>query len=358
MVDLLERKRKSGVKVPGVEQTSSIIDASGRIVINQSRVRAWRDCYRKHHYRYELKLQRKRIKRPLVFGKAVHELIEAYANGDDPMETLGELAKKNRKMFAKELETFGDIVSDLRYIMTAYFDYWEKHEDRLRYIRMNKKASEHTFEIEIAPGLLWKGTIDAFGKSKHLKWLVEHKTFKKEWSEDERWRNLQGSTYRRAAKLMGWPTPDGILWDYVHSKPPTRPKFTTTGKISERGIVTLPAVIDDFIAEHKLKRKDMAAMIEAAEACVPRYFMRIYTPANEEVEEKIFEDFLETAFEIGEDHDRKKARNIGKHCGWCDYEPLCRTELTGGDVDFVMKREYELEKDEHKSRSELEASDE
>jgi len=314
-----------------------------------------------HYYRYELQQVRKKIKRPLIFGKAVHEVIEAYANGDDPMEALEELIKKNRKMFAKEIELYGDIPNDLRYIMGAYFEYWENHPDQLRYIRFQKRASEHTFEIEIAPGLLWKGTIDAFGKCKSLKWMVEHKTFKKEWSEDERWRNLQGATYRRAAKLMGWPVVDGILWDYVHSKAPTRPKLTSkTGQISVRDIVTLPAVVEDFLKQNPKLRNDPTAekLMHTAEECVSRYFLRVYTPANEEVEEKIYQDFLETAYEIAEDHDRKKARNIGKHCGWCDYENLCRTELTGGDVDFVMKREYELEKDEHKSRSQREVADE
>lgn len=347
MVELLSRKKEK-----------ETIDPNGRIVINQSRVKAWRQCHRMHWYKYEEKLGRKRVKRPLMFGKLVHNMIEVNANGDDPMAYLEEEAKKQRKMFARELEIYGDIVADLRFIMGAYFEYWENHPDRLRYTRFNKKASEHTFEIELIPGLLWKGTIDAFGRCKSLRWLVEHKTFKKEWSEDDRWRNLQSATYRRAAKMMGWPHTDGMMWDYVHSKPPTRPKLLKSGDLSTRDIVTLPEVVIDFAEKNpKVNPITVEKLMAAAEANLNRYFMRIYTPANEDVEEKIFEDFLETAYEIADDHDRKKARNIGKHCGWCDFETLCRTELTGGDVDFIRKREYEIEKDEHKSRSEVERSE-
>lgn len=358
MVDLLARARarKKVVDIGGHAPNPRAVKGnnSSRIVINQSRVKAWRECHRRHYYRYEEQIVRLKTKRPLVFGKAAHDIIEAYANGDDPMERLEEIASKNRKMFKKEIEEYGDIVADLGYIMRGYFDYWDGHPDQMRYIRFNKKASEHTFEIELRPGLVWKGTVDAYAKAKGLKWLAEHKTFKREWSEDERWRNLQSATYRRATKLMGWPETDGMLWDYIHSKAPTRPQLTAkTGKISTRAIVTLPEVADAFLKENNIKRKspDALALIESAEASLPRYYKRVFTPANDEVEDKIFEDFMETALEIAEDHDRKKSRNIGKHCGWCDYENICRTELTGGDIDWVMKREYGPETNEHKSKS-------
>ena len=365
MVELLARKRKRD-PVQEISDAAlgiglghnSKIDPDGRIVINQSRVKAWRECHQRHYYRYVLKQVRKKMKRPLVFGKAVHEIIEAHANGMDPMVKIEEIASKNRKMFAREIEVFGDIVGDLRYIMTEYFDYWHSHENKLKYTAINGKNSELTFEIEIESGLLWKGTIDAAGKYRvKLNALVEHKTMKKEWSEDERWRNMQSATYRRAMKMMGWPVPDGILWDYILSKPPTRPKLTSTGKLSTREIVTLPSVVDDFRREKGYKKAELAELYAAAEKNLDRYFTRVFTPANDAVEERIFADFMETAYEIAEFGDRKQAKNIGKHCGWCDYEPLCRTELTGGDVDYMLKREYQLETDEHKSRSEIRVED-
>jgi hypothetical protein len=328
----------------------TLIDTSkrkqtSRVAVNQSRVKAWRQCHRQHWYKFEEMLVRKRKKRPFMFGGIVHEMLEAYANGQDPWKVYNDQVASQRKLFQSEIELYGNIAEDLKYIMEEYFRFWKQHkEKRLNYIAIGNQKAEHVFEIELERGLIWKGKADSFAKTPNqLIWLVEHKTFNKEWSEDERWRNLQSLTYRRAAKLMGWPVPDGTLWDYIHSKAPTRPKLLKAGSVSTAAIVTLPAVVEDFRVANKLTRSAVADIMEKAEECRHKYFQRVFTPANEAIEEKVFQDFVETVYEIAEDHDRKKARNIGKHCGWCDYEAICRTDLTDGDIDFVKEREYVID---------------
>lgn len=335
MVDLLAR-RKSGLPSKRHNQPQ-------RIAVNQSRVKSWRLCHRQHWYKFEEQIQKKVKSRPLMFGSIVHEMLEAHANGDDPWDKLEEIAKTQRKMFRKEVELYGNIVEDITWIMSEYFKFWPtKGSTSLRPIRVGKQKAEHVFEIELERGLIWKGKVDMFAKWKeNLKALVEHKTMKKEWPEDERWRNLQSLTYRRASKLMGWPIPDGTLWDYILSKPPTKPQLTTKGILSKREIITLPITVRQFMKTNDLKPKDVAGLMQKAEENLGRYFQRIFTPANDDIEQRVFDDFIETVYEIAEDHDRKKARNIGKHCSWCDFELLCRTSLTGGDEDWVKSREYE-----------------
>src|SRR5215207_6813363 len=162
--------------------------ATDTIVVNQSRLKSWRMCKRQHHYKYEERLVRKKIKRPFMFGSIVHKMLDAHANGKNAFRVMTQIERENRKLFAAEKEIYGDIIRDVEYIMTEYFNFWENHEKKqdLEYIRIKGKRAEHLFEIELEKGLVWKGTIDAYAETNGLKWLVEHKTFGKEWSEDDR----------------------------------------------------------------------------------------------------------------------------------------------------------------------------
>lgn len=313
-----------------------------RIAINQSRVKAWRTCYRMHHYKYEEKLKKKKIKRPFMFGGIVHNMLEAYANADDPWDVLAEAEANNRKLFRAEKELYGDIVSDIKIIMTEYFAYWpERGKNALQYARIQGSAAEHIFEIELMDGVVWKGKIDALAKYNDIKALVEHKSFSKEWSEDDRWRNVQSCTYNRAARMMGWYDPEATVWDMIHSKPPTVPQLLKSGKLSTRKIVTLPSALDQAFKEYKLSPKKYPILVDMAHKGREHYFQRILTPISEETEEAVFSDFVETAHEIVDFHDKRKTRNIGRHCGWCDFEPLCRASLQGLDYDYVKEKEYE-----------------
>src|SRR4051812_41513611 len=93
-------------------------DKPNRLAINQSRVKSWRTCKRQHHYKYEERLVRKKIKRPFLFGNIVHSMLEAHANSRDPFRVLTKIERENRKLFAAEKELYGDIVQDVEYIMT------------------------------------------------------------------------------------------------------------------------------------------------------------------------------------------------------------------------------------------------
>lgn len=321
-------------------------DTTERIVVNQSRVKSWRTCKRQHWYKYEEKLKRRRIKRPYMFGNIVHAMLEAYANGDDPFRVLTKVERELRRFFQAEKELYGDILQDVEYIMSEYFDYWEEHKHRLDYIELKGKYAEHVFEIEMQPGVFWKGKIDAFAESKGMNWLVEHKTFNREWDEDERWRNVQSVSYIVAEERAGWNINcEGTVWDYIMSKPPTRPKLKKDGTLSVRSIVTLPVVIEDFMKEHKLTNKKLW---QDAHECRPKYFKRVFTPMLTFTRDSILSDFLESFDEIAQEHDKHKTRNIGRWCSWCEFEPLCRAAMTEGpDAEqYIKEKEYAVEEED------------
>lgn len=314
------------------------------IKISQSRAKTYRRCKQAFHYKYIEDLTKKAVRRPFQFGKIVHRMIEAYAEGDEPEKILEEIGIENQKLFAQEKEMYGNLIDDIRLIMDEYFNYWD--ETSLRYIPIKdqqgvRRLSEHPFEIEIETGIIFTGIIDGLSKTPEngLKWLTEHKTFKSLPNDDQRWRNLQAAVYLRAVDILGWVELDGICWDYIKSTPPKEPQLLKSGKLSTKQISTLPAIVKKTVAKHNLDIADYQNLVQMAEASIPDYFQRIFTPMGKDIIDVVFNDFVATAREIA-DYDNKPVRNIDLHCSYCDYEPLCRGVFTNSDIDFIKEREY------------------
>lgn len=312
-----------------------------KLKVSQSKVTTWQKCHRAYFHKYVEKIRPKRVRRPLKFGSIVHEMMEAYGQKKDPMKVLDEINLKDQKLFTAEREMYGEIIRDIRTIMSEYFDFW--HPRDLKLVGVDGKYTEHHFEVEVAKDIIAEGYIDGLGITPNkLRWLVEHKTFDKLPSDDHRWRNLQSTLYIRIIEMLGlMKRVDGVCWNYIRSKPPTVPQLLKNGQLSVKAIVTLPSVVERTLKEHGLRSADHRKLIERAENSRKEYFFRIFTPVNHQVVDKMFDGFIDSAREIADNHGIKRDQNMGRHCDWCDYEPLCRAELTGGDVDFLKEKEYE-----------------
>lgn len=310
--------------------------------VSQSKAKCWRKCRQAYWYRYVEKLRRKLVGRPLKFGRIVHDMLEVMANGGDPFKFLKKLAISEDQMFRSQREEWGNLVDDVRIIMSEYIEHWENSD--LKPIKLKGKSAEFTFEVEIAKGIIATGKLDKIAKSKGLRWLVEHKTFGQMPNDDHRWRNIQPALYLEINDRLGLPPLDGILWDYIRSKPPTVPQRLNSGKMSARGLDSLPLRIVETFKEKgiNIKEPKFKGLLKSAEANRSRYFSRVYNSVKPKVVKILFSDFVNTAQEMKELHGKLEARvrNIDRHCDWCEFEPLCRAHLMGMDVDFIKKREY------------------
>lgn len=309
--------------------------------VSQSKIKKWRTCRQAYHLRYVEKLKSKRVARPLTFGSAVHAIAEAKAKGIDPLIRIDEMKEQDfGRIFPEEKEMYLDILEDATLVMEDYFLYWKKAP--IRYITYKGVKAEHKFDYEIESGLILTGKIDGIAKTKNGKvWMVEHKSGKNELSRDDMWKNIQAAAYYKAMEELGYPRVDGVLWDYIRSKTPTRPAFTQAGNLSKARIVTLPSLIKKMRKAGEIKDKsDYHTLLEMAMRQRESYFNRVYTPKKAKVNKVLWDDLVETAREIQEFHGKKQAMSIDRHCSWCEYEPICRARITGSDVDFVKERNF------------------
>lgn len=312
--------------------------------VSQSKVKTWRRCKQEFHFKYNEGLRRKRKKRAFTFGSTIHAMLEGHAIGEDPFDVLKDIEKKNGKMFAAEIDEYGDIIGDSEVIMREYFDYWG--DDEINHLRINGRYAEHQFEVEIAKGIVATGRIDFIAKHKKLRVLGEHKTFSRMMNDDDRWRNVQSPVYMRVIEMMGWKPVEGTLWDNVRSKAPPIPEVLKSGKLSKSKIDTLPSQYMKAIIENKLDPDDYEDVMETLRANRSQWFVRNFTPYNKTTVDEVFRDFVTSAQEIERHGQDRPVANIGLNCGMCDFEPLCRARFQDMDVDFIKEREYTNEREE------------
>lgn len=310
-----------------------------RFEVSQSKVNCWRKCRQEYFYKYIEKLRRRSVGRPLSFGRIVHEMQEQEVMGNDPFEHLAMIEKKAGKMFRDDEDEYGDIIADIAYIMQDYYDYYEK--EPLKIVPIKGRPAEHPFEVEVVKGIWATGKIDAFVQSKNgLRWILERKNHKDIPDEDARWRNLQSAVYTRLVEMAKVLQVEGLCWDYIRTKRPTRPQILKSGKLSQRALDTLPSVVIDVCKQHKIPTKEVAHLLSSARRNMSSYFKRIYTPTKKALVNIVFSDFVETAKEIKALEGKTQVMTIGRHCSWCSYEPLCRARLRNLDIDFIKKKEY------------------
>lgn len=302
---------------------------------SQSKIKLWRKCKYAAYLRYVLGL-RKRVKaRALQFGSLAHTMLEANIEGKNPFKALTK-ATTEQKLFSSEREELEETAHDARLIMREYFEYYEN--DPIEYINVKKKKAEHEIFVEIAPGIELQVKLDAIGETeKHGKVLVEHKTFKQLPSDDHRWRDIQSNIYKRVDEELKLGLV-GTLWDYIRSKPPTMPLLLKNGTISAKRLDTLPSALKEFQA--KSKNEVPKRLMDAAEANRSKWFIRKVTPFRKATLKLILEDFIESARDMAQNLGTQRSKSIDRHCDWCEFEPICRAELTGGDTKFIIKKEY------------------
>jgi len=314
-----------------------------------SMVKSFRRCQKQFELKYIIGLQRKRPAAPLIRGTILHEMLHARAT--PKLKAGAVLAKYEAKfgeLFREERDEYGeDFLGDLKRVYDGYLREYGDDSD-IKY-----EASEEKVEIDIGQiivankkhSLIYQGHLDKrlITLEDERRWLMDHKTHKNIPDEQQRLNDYQILMYLWAWNL-GNPKKkaDGIIWDYLRTKPPTIPEPLVRGGLSQaKNCDTDVFTYLKEINRLKLDQKDYReylAMLEKRQR--GRFYQRIKLPSPSKGMTKIVvDDFIETSTQMH--RTRHFCHNLTRDCSWCEFYRRCNAEVRGLDYKFIEKTEYE-----------------
>lgn len=309
--------------------------------ISHSKIRSWRTCKRQAHYRYVERLEPRKKPKPLMLGSILHSAMEERIEGGNPLEAIAVYEKEYGRLFREEQELYGDIIGESKSIIARYSDVYKK--DPLKYLKIKGRRSEHPFEIKLAPDIILIGKLDSIVQTPKdgRVWAMEHKSKKTIPDEDERFFDIQTAMYTEFPAEFGIKKFDGVLWDYLRKKIPTVPELLKKGGLSQaKSIDTIPQVYMQAILDNNLDPAEYAEILRELEGREKNFFKRYYMPRNKVLGKRLVEEAVITGRDMAKNLGTDNTRTIDRHCNWCSFKLLCRTELLGLDADFVRKHEY------------------
>lgn len=328
--------------------------------VSHSKIKLARRCLKAYEYRYLRKLQKRIKSRPLIVGSLVHECLEMWFRDGHYTPAISAWKEKEFKaMFVEEQALHGDVIPLVKTLMRGYIKNWHDSGLEMEWV-------EKEFRVRIGdsgdpndhlpdPGIWLVGKID--GKAREIKrpkitWLVEHKTCKKMPGEEVRIFDTQVLLYNAALHLIGEEQTNGVIWDYLRTKLPTKPALLTRGDALSvnKNIDTTREVYEREIRKHGFNVAGYQDILADLENKRDQFYRQIRLPMNTTMGQAILDEvvvtanlliYLESIYRKYPDTNQHLfTRNLTRDCSWCDYSTLCHSELRGEDTDYLLKHDY------------------
>ena len=320
------------------------VEEDGLTVLSVSRLKKWRHCQQAHDWKYVEKLQPLRKSLPLTRGSWLHSLLEARDSGQDWQAVLKEL-KTNEydPLFAEEKVELGNLPMECYRIMRNYNHHYKDEPFKI----VLKTEFEFKVRIPKTPFVL-HGIIDKLARDDNGKlWCIEHKTVKRQPSEDFRQTDIQTALYlwamRKLAPILGYYETEvgGVVFDYLLTKPPTIPQLLKSGQMSKRAIW---CDVYTYIAElkkHDLDPADYTDMWPKLRA--NRFFIRQALTRSDFAIKNILNDAIRTGYQIRALSGKTAVMSLGWACERpkCEFRDLCWVKVENGDLSAIINAMYE-----------------
>lgn len=326
-----------------------------KISIHQSDKQLFKRCRRKWDLSSPLRqrLEPKRVVDKLFVGIGVHKALEElYKHGKNPVEAFSswadkEIAKVRKEigqLFVEQEEMLGQAI-ELGKGMLANYEIWCRKADPEFFVKVLSVERELSVPILTPRGHKARGTfgcrIDQIVEDcDELLWLMEHKTAASlevaHLPLDE-----QVVCYLWAAQQFLGIKLQGVIYNILLKKLPSKPQLLKNGTLSKKKISTTYGVYKKEIEHHKLEPEAYSEILQELKDQDSPFFRR----------EKIIKTQEEIA-EIGrriydEYRDMRNPKiaiypNPTRDCFWdCPFREVCIEMNSGGDVAYLLQELFQ-----------------
>ena len=299
--------------------------------VSVSKVGTYLRCQMAYKYRYVDSLTRKKAKKALTVGKAIHEGLEQGIDNLD-MFLMG-LSDKYFAMPESFQEELGlDFLENIEHILRNYF--FLESEGYIE--ELNIVELEQRVEATLGKDLEYLGFIDGIVEKPDGLYILERKSFSSTPPLTTVLVNTQVHVYNKLFKTKF----KGVIFEWIKSKATGSPRILKNGNfsISDQAISSVtPYTCEgvDGLPTPYLERMEFNIM---------KYIHRVEYKFNPYVTDQIYKNYLDVAREIR----RKGASKYPKYfrvlshmtCNMCEFKDLCFAELQGADVNFIKQDMY------------------
>lgn len=290
------------------------------------------------------RLEKKKPERPLYFGTDFHKLLELR---NDPA-ALKEAKQNIKDTFYALPPSYQSDLGDnyVQDLFTIFKDYRQVYRD----VRQ-PQVTEKEFEFEVGKvkdePIVFVGKIDELYLLKHqgVKSIIvgEHKTFSNKPSMDFLVMNPQKCLYAKAAYFLKGILPDKVKWDYIKSVPASEPIWLDkTKRFSEAASTKItPMSWRRACKERNILDPEILAKGDRYASNITEFFFQVELDIDPAMVEAIWDGYMYTAKQIIRFGESNKTKNVTRDCSWCPYHDICYSEMTGGDTEYVIARDYE-----------------
>lgn len=315
------------------------------ITVSYSKVSTYRGCPQAHAWKYGMRLNPKKVSRPLSFGSDFHKLLEHRGDAEKLAQAKQDIQDKYDNLTARQQEDLGDeYVAELFQVFEDYQQRWSKAE--------LPDVTEHEFYLPLGKyrgeEVVFHGIIDELYFDKETGDVVavigEHKTFSKMPEMSILAMNQQVCLYAKAVEQEFGVMPTRVRWDYIKSSAAKEPIWLEKSqRFSEAANSNITPY--SWLRACKKRRIEDKAVLSKAKLYEPNldnFFFRCEMDIYPEMVEAIYKDFKTTVKEMLAKGGNNTTKHVCKDCSWCDYQPLCYGQFTGADLDYIITKDYTI----------------
>lgn len=213
------------------------------------------------------------------------------------------------------------------------------------------QVTEQEFELEVGKfrdePIIFVGKIDEMyllkKRGQKMIKIGEHKTFTNKPNMDILVMNPQKCLYAKAVQFLRGILPERVIWDYIKSTPASEPIWLEkSGRFSEAS----SSKITPMSWERACQSRGITdpAVIARGERYAPNiteFFFKAELDIDPRMVDKVWEGYMFTAKQIIRFGEKNRTQNITKNCSWCSYRDICHAELTGGDPEYIISKDFE-----------------